>query len=96
MITDPPTDVVTWVGELTVAPSPGEVIATSAPALGAGEEEELPVEVPAELLPELELEPEDGGVAALLPDGLVPEPGLLLPVAEELTVEDALARLADL
>lgn len=83
MITDPATEVVTWVGELTVAPSPGEVIATSAPALGAGEEE-LPLDVPAELLPELELEPEDGGVAALL------------PAAEELTVEEALVRLADL
>lgn len=94
MITDPATEVVTWVGELTVAPSPGEVIATSAPALGAGEEE-LPVDVPAKLLPELELEPEDGG-AELLPDGLVPEPGLLLPVAGELTVEDAFAGLADL
>ena len=83
MITDPATEVVTWVGELTVAPSPGEVIDTSAPALGAGEEE-LPLDVPAELLPELEPEPEDGGVA------------VLLPAAEEFTVEDALARLADL
>jgi hypothetical protein len=74
------------------------VIATSAPDVGVEDGEELPAEVPAELLvvlfPELELELEGGGVA-LLPDVLVLDPELLLPVVLELPT-DALADWAEL
>jgi hypothetical protein len=95
---DPLTDVETWAGELTFAPSAGEVIATSAPDVGVGDDEELPAEAPAELLvvllPELELELE-GGVVALLPEVLVLDPELLLPVALELPTA-ALADWAEL
>jgi hypothetical protein len=78
----PLTDVETCAGELTLAPSAGEVIVTPAPDVGVEADEELPVELPAELLPELELEP------------ATPNPGLLLPIALELPAE-ALADRAE-
>jgi hypothetical protein len=91
---DPLTAVEICAGELTLAPSAGEVIVTSAPDAGVEDDEELAAEVPAELppvvlLPELELEPE-GGVVALLPEVPVPDPVVLLPVVLELPT-DALA-----
>jgi hypothetical protein len=84
---DPFTDVETFAGELTLAPSAGEVIATSAPDVEVEDDEGLPAEVPGELLPvvllpEVELEP------------AAPDPGLLLPVALELPT-DALADTAE-
>jgi hypothetical protein len=98
---DPLTEVETCAGELTLAPSAGEVIVTSAPDVGVEvveADEELPVELPDELLPvlfpELELEPE-GGVVALLPEVLAPDPGLLLPIVLELPT-DALADWVEL
>ena len=88
---DPLTDVETCAGELTFAPSAGEVIATSAPDVGVEDDEELPAEVPAELLavvllPDVELDPE-GGVVALLAEVLVLDPELLVPVVLELPTD---------